>query len=174
MSEQAYGFAVIGYIHDPLRAESLNIGVAVSDPAGDDSAVLFVESHERLAKVFYGFDEIAFAMLRKSTVARLSNLNRIVGELGFKEGMEQVFRDDENGARVVFVGAAIGSSAAEVASECLKRYVRGNEEIFEFSAKLTLDQIIRRESYLAEASNDAEAISAWRVDEGVRRLAQIA
>src|SRR5258706_10401554 len=81
----AYTFSVLRYMHDPVTAEFVNIGVALYAPEAQYLNALCTPHYQRLSRMFEPIDGDHFRQITKYVQTQIEALGqRLASELPFK------------------------------------------------------------------------------------------
>ncbi len=127
----AYTFSVLRYVHDPVTAEFVNIGVALYAPEAKYLNALCTAHYQRLSRMFepiagdhfrqvtrYVQDEIEAFGQRVATELPLKKLPKNIGEV-----LAQVLPPDDSAMQFSTAGGGFSSDLDKTMHELYMRYV---------------------------------------------------
>jgi hypothetical protein len=159
----AYTFSVLRYVHDPVTAEFVNIGVALYAPAVKYLNAICTSHYRRLSVVFEPIDGDHFRQITKFLESRIELLGQnLNSELPFANPpgnieavLAQVLPADDSAIQFSTAGGGFTSDPEKTLNELYVRYVeryvskaarpsRDDEEVWKvFRAPLERRQVIK-------------------------------
>jgi len=158
-----YTFSVLRYVHDPVSAEFVNIGVAVYAPAAKYLNALCTSHYQRLSTMFEPIDGDHFRQIIKFIQGRIDELeHRLGSELPFKnppknieDVLARVLPPDDSAIQFSTAGGGHTSDLSKTLNELYVRYVdryvsraarpsRNDEDVWKvFKAPLEKREVIK-------------------------------
>jgi hypothetical protein len=159
----AYTFSVLRYVHDPVTAEFVNIGVALYAPAAKYLNAICTSHYRRLSVVFEPIDGDHFRQITRFLESRIEMLGqKLNSELPFanppkniEDVLAQVLPPDDSAIQFSTAGGGFTSAPGKTLDELYVRYVeryvsktarpsRDDEEVWKvFRAPLERRQVIK-------------------------------
>lgn len=159
----AYTFSVLRYVHDPVTAEFVNIGVALYAPTPKYLNAICTSHYQRLSTMFEPIDGEHFRQITRFVQSRIEALGqRLSSELPLKkppknieELLAQVLPPDDSAIQFSSAGGGFTSDLEKTLNELYVRYVeryvsrparpsRNDEEVWKvFKGPLEKRQIIK-------------------------------
>jgi hypothetical protein len=158
-----YTFSVLRYVHDPVTAEFVNIGVALYAPDAKYLSAICTSHYRRLSVVFEPIDGDHFRQITKFLQSRIEMLGQnLNSELPFanppkniEQVLAQVLPPDDSAIQFSTAGGGFTSDPEKTLNDLYVRYVeryvsraarpsRDDEEVWKvFKAPLEKRQIIK-------------------------------
>jgi len=159
----AYTFSVLRYVHDPVTAEFVNIGVALYAPDAKYLNAICTSHYRRLSVVFEPIDGDHFRQITKFLESRIELLGqKLNSKLPFanpprniEEVLAQVLPADDSAIQFSTAGGGFTSDPEKTLNELYVRYVeryvsesahlsRKDEDVWKvFKAPLEKKQVIK-------------------------------
>jgi hypothetical protein len=126
-----YTFSVLRYVHDPVTAEFVNIGVALYAPAAKYLDAICTSHYQRLSAMFEPIDGDHFRQITKFVQSRIEELGqRLNSELALKnppknidDVLAQVLPPDDSAIQFSTAGGGLSSDLTKTLNELYVRYV---------------------------------------------------
>jgi hypothetical protein len=126
-----YTFSVLRYVHDPVTAEFVNIGVALYAPEAKYLNALCTSRYQRLSNMFEPVDGDHFRQITRFVESRVEALGqRLRTELPFKAApkniedlLVQVLPHDDSAVQFSSAGGGFSSDLDKTLNELHARYV---------------------------------------------------
>ena len=158
-----YTFSVLRYVHDPVSAEFVNIGVAVYAPAAKYLNALCTSHYQRLSTLFEPIDGDHYRQITRFVQSRIDELGqRLISELPLKsppknieDVLAQVLPPDDSAMQFSSAGGGFSSDLPKTLHELYLRYVdryvargarpsRNDEDVWKvFKAPLEKREVIK-------------------------------
>ena len=127
----AYTFSILRYVHDPVTAEFVNIGVALYAPDAKYLNALCTSHYQRLSRMFEPIDGDHFRQITKYVQTQIEALGqRLVSELAFKnppknieDVLGQVLPADDSAIQFSTAGGGFTSDLNKTLHELFTRSV---------------------------------------------------
>lgn len=127
----AYTFSVLRYVHDPVTAEFVNIGVALYAPEPRYLNALCTSHYQRLSRMFEPIDGDHFRQITKYVQSQIEALGqRLASELPFKKPpkniedvLRQVLPPDDSAIQFSTAGAGFSADLNKTLHELYMRNV---------------------------------------------------
>lgn len=159
----AYTFSVLRYVHDPVTAEFVNIGVALYAPAAKYLNAICTSHYRRLSVVFEPIDGDHFRQITRFLESHIEMLGqKLNSELplvnppkNIEDVLAQVLPPDDSAIQFSTAGGGFTSDPEKTLDELYVRYVeryvskaarpsRGDEEVWKvFKAPLERRLVIK-------------------------------
>jgi hypothetical protein len=126
-----YAFSVLRYVHDPVSAEFVNIGVAIYAPDAKYASAICTPYYARLTKIFDRIDGDHFRQITRYLQNRIEEIgDRLKSELPFPERpgsidllLAQVLPPDDSAIQFARPGAGFTEDPEKTLNTLYQRYV---------------------------------------------------